>query len=114
MDATDPPSEGRTRREVAERSGGLCEVTGARAEEMSHRVAEGRGGRSPGSAGEAGRMTVTEALAYDASPSGPLACEHWCQAVGHGDCCRGECDCGMERTRTVIATLQAALRGGAA
>lgn len=55
-------------------------------------------------------MTLDEALAYDASPSGPLACEHWCHEVGHGDCCSGECDCGMKQAREVVATLQAAVR----
>lgn len=52
-------------------------------------------------------MTLEEALAYDASPSGPLACEHWCHAVGHAGCCRGDCDCGMERAREAMAALQA-------
>lgn len=37
-------SEHRTRAEVAERSGGLCELGFGRAEEMSHRLSEGRGG----------------------------------------------------------------------
>jgi hypothetical protein len=37
-------SEHRTRAEVAGRSQGLCELGVGRAEEMSHRLAEGRGG----------------------------------------------------------------------
>jgi hypothetical protein len=39
-----PPSESRTRREVAARSMGLCELGYGQATEMSHRLAAGRGG----------------------------------------------------------------------
>lgn len=59
-------------------------------------------------------MTVAldEALAYDASPSGDLACAPWCAGVGHALCCGDCCDCGMERARAVVATLQAAVTAG--
>jgi hypothetical protein len=50
-------------------------------------------------------MNLDEALAYDAGPSGDLACEHWCDAVSLEHL--RPCNCGMERARAAIATLQA-------
>lgn len=50
-------------------------------------------------------MTLDEALAYDASPSGHLACQHWCDTAD-GCTSRWGCTCGMERARDAIVTLQ--------
>jgi len=27
---------------------------------------------------------------------------HWCQAEAHGDCCDGDCDCGVEASLDVL------------
>jgi hypothetical protein len=52
-------------------------------------------------------MTLDDALAYDATPSGDLACEHWCDAVSLERL--RDCNCGMERARVVVTVLQGAL-----